>query len=84
MPKVAIAGASGFVGTSLQKMFKENGFDVISLRRADIADIYYESGASISPYTFLTIFLPNKPFGRSTINSRISAYSSGRDHFVET
>lgn len=38
MPKVAIAGASGFVGTSLQKMFKENGFDVISLRRADIAD----------------------------------------------
>ena len=28
MPKVAIAGASGFVGTSLQKMFKENGFDV--------------------------------------------------------
>ena len=40
MPTVAITGASGFVGTALQKMFQENGYKVIAIRRDVAKDIF--------------------------------------------
>lgn len=39
MKKIIIAGASGFVGTELQKKFKSIGHEVLALKRDDIKDI---------------------------------------------
>ena len=39
MPTVAITGASGFVGTALQTMFKENGYKIIAIKRDIAKDI---------------------------------------------
>ena len=38
MKKIAITGASGFVGQSLTKMFSSNGYDVVAIRRADLTN----------------------------------------------
>ncbi len=39
MPKIAITGASGFVGTSLTESFHQNGYDIIAIKRDDLKDI---------------------------------------------
>jgi len=39
MSKVAITGASGFVGTSLHQIYTQNGFDVLAITRTDILDV---------------------------------------------
>lgn len=36
MKKIAITGANGFVGKHLTRMFTSNGFEVISIKRADL------------------------------------------------
>jgi len=37
--KIIITGASGFVGQSLTKMFIDNGYEVIGIKRTDLQDI---------------------------------------------
>jgi len=39
MAKIAITGASGFVGTNLKDIFHQNGHDVIAIKREDLKDI---------------------------------------------
>lgn len=39
MKKIAITGASGFVGTSLQAMFKDQGIEVVAIKRSQLKDI---------------------------------------------
>jgi hypothetical protein len=39
MAKIAITGASGFVGTNLKELFHQNGHDVIAIKREDLKDI---------------------------------------------
>ncbi len=36
MKKIAITGASGFVGTHLSKLFTQNGYAVIAIGRNDL------------------------------------------------
>ena len=38
MKKVAITGASGFVGQNLIRMFTSNGFEVVAIKRAELKD----------------------------------------------
>ena len=38
MKKVTITGASGFVGTALQNMFTQNGYEVIAIQRTQLKD----------------------------------------------
>jgi uncharacterized protein (TIGR01777 family) len=37
--KIAITGASGFVGTNLIKLFEQNNFNVIAIKREELKDI---------------------------------------------
>jgi uncharacterized protein (TIGR01777 family) len=37
--KIAITGASGFVGTNLAKLFEQNNFNVIAIKREELKDI---------------------------------------------
>ncbi len=39
MKKIAITGASGFVGQNITSMFKTQGFEVISIKRTDLNDV---------------------------------------------
>jgi len=39
MAKIAITGASGFVGSNLKDIFHQNGHDVIAIKREDLKDI---------------------------------------------
>ena len=39
MKKIAITGASGFVGTNLQKLFTKNGYEVVVIKRGELKDI---------------------------------------------
>ena len=39
MKKVAITGASGFVGQNLTNMFNSNGYEVISIKRSQLNDV---------------------------------------------
>lgn len=39
MKKILIAGASGFVGSSLREKFQKDGFEVIAIKRAQLQDI---------------------------------------------
>ena len=39
MNKIAITGASGFVGTNLINIFKKNGYEVIAIQRTDLSNI---------------------------------------------
>jgi uncharacterized protein (TIGR01777 family) len=39
MKKILIAGASGFVGSSLKKSFSSFGYEVIAIQRSDLQDI---------------------------------------------
>ncbi len=39
MKKIVITGASGFVGTSLTKVFKNEGYEVVAVDRKDLSDI---------------------------------------------
>ncbi len=39
MQKIVITGSSGFVGTNLKNMFKDEGFEVITINRDDLKNI---------------------------------------------
>ena len=39
MAKIAITGASGFVGSNLKNVFHQNGHDILALRRDDLKDV---------------------------------------------
>ncbi len=39
MAKIAITGASGFVGTNLKNIFHQNGHDVIAIKREDLKEV---------------------------------------------
>lgn len=39
MKKIVITGASGFVGTSLTKMFTQEGYQVVAINRKDLQDV---------------------------------------------
>jgi hypothetical protein len=39
MAKIAITGASGFVGSNLKDIFHQNGHDIIAIKRDDLKDV---------------------------------------------
>ncbi len=39
MKKIAITGASGFVGTNLKNMFLADGYEVVAIKRADLKNV---------------------------------------------
>lgn len=77
MPTVAITGASGFVGTALQAMFKENGYKIIAIRRdvakdvAKLTEVVEQSDVIINLAGASIIARWSESYKKELYNSRI-------------